>query len=116
MLSRLVLEGEACKKTSEPSWLEFLEKFLANNFALSDVEDNTTRAINTGGIADLFLLRTREPDHQEKSRVKFLGKDILFCFISMSEFSSFKNPFVTIIRLPELHFRCRRFILLVQTK
>ena len=36
----------------------FLEKFLANNFALSDAEDNTSRPLNRGGIADLPLMRT----------------------------------------------------------
>ena len=36
------------------SWrLEFLEKFLASNSALSDAEDNTSRLLNRGGIADL---------------------------------------------------------------
>ena len=31
--------------------------FLANNFALSDAEDNTSGPLNRGGIADLPLLR-----------------------------------------------------------
>ena len=39
---RLVLEGKTGKEIPESSRLEFLEKFLANNFALSDAEDNTT--------------------------------------------------------------------------
>ena len=34
------------------------EKFSANNFALSDAEDNTSGPLNRGGIADLPLLRT----------------------------------------------------------
>ena len=38
--------------------MEFLEKFSANNFALSDAEDNTSGLLNRGGIADLHLLRT----------------------------------------------------------
>ena len=42
----------------ESSRLEFLEKFSANNFALSDVEDNTSDPLNRGGIADLPLMRT----------------------------------------------------------
>ena len=33
---RLVLEGKIGKEIPESSRLEFLEKFLANNFALSD--------------------------------------------------------------------------------
>ena len=39
---RLVLEGKIGQKIPESSRLEFLEKFLANNLALSDVEDNTS--------------------------------------------------------------------------
>ena len=31
--------------------------FLANNFTLSDVEDNISRLLNRGGIAGLHLLR-----------------------------------------------------------
>ena len=38
--------------------LKFLEKFLVNNFALSDAEDNTFGPLNRGSIADLALLRT----------------------------------------------------------
>ena len=49
---RLVLEGKTGKEIPE-SWLEFLEKFLGNNFALSDAEDNTSGPLNRGGIADL---------------------------------------------------------------
>ena len=40
----------------ESSRLEFLEKFSANNFALSYAEDNTSGPLNRGGIADLPLL------------------------------------------------------------
>ena len=56
---RLVLEGKKKeKKIPESSRLEFSEKFLANNFALSETEDNTSGLLNRGGIADLPLLRT----------------------------------------------------------
>ena len=54
---RLVLEGKAGKEIPEPSRLEFLEKILANNFVLSDAEDNVSGPLNRGGIADLTLLR-----------------------------------------------------------
>ena len=50
---RLVLEGKAGKEIPESSKLEFSEKFLASNFALSDAEDNTFGLLNGGGIADL---------------------------------------------------------------
>ena len=39
---RLVLEGKTVREIPESSTLEFLEKFSANNFALSDAEGNTT--------------------------------------------------------------------------
>ena len=54
----LVLEGKTGKEIPKSSRSEFLEKFLANNFALSDAEDNTSSPLNRGGIADLPLLRT----------------------------------------------------------
>ena len=40
----------------ESSRLEFIEKLLANNFALSDTKDNTSSLLNRGSIADLPLL------------------------------------------------------------
>ena len=55
---RLVLEGKTGKEIPKSSKLEFLEKFLVNNFALSDEEDNTSGLLNRGDIADLPLLRT----------------------------------------------------------
>ena len=55
---RLVQEGNSGKQIPESSRLEFLEKFLANSFALSDAEDNTSGSLNSGGIANLPLLRT----------------------------------------------------------
>ena len=70
---RLVLEGKTGKEMPESSRLEFLEKFLANNFALSVAEDNTSGPLNRGGIADLLLLitllairlKSREPSFWE---------------------------------------------------
>ena len=47
---KLVLEGKSGK--------EFLKKFSAKNFGLSDTEGNTSRPLNRGCIADLPLLRT----------------------------------------------------------
>ena len=55
---KLVLEEKTGKEIPELSRLEFLEKFSANNFALSDAEDNTSGPLNRGSIADLPLLRT----------------------------------------------------------
>ena len=52
---------------------EFLEKFSANNFALSDAEDNISGPLNRGNIADLPLLRTLLAIPQEAPRARFLG-------------------------------------------
>ena len=49
---RLVLDLITGKEIPESSRLEFLEKFLANYFTLSDGEDNTSRPLNRRGIAD----------------------------------------------------------------
>ena len=63
---RLVLGGKTGKEIPESSRLEFLEKILANNFALSEAEGNTSRLLNRGGIADLSLLRNspKSPKNQ----------------------------------------------------
>ena len=103
------------KEIPESSRLEFLEKFLANNFALSDAEDNTSGPLNRGGIADLPLLRTLLAIRQ-KSREPSFWEVMDSCFISICKFGSFKNPFATITSLSELYFRIRRFMLLLQTK
>ena len=42
----LVLERKISTEMSELSRLNFLEKFSANNFALSDAEDNTLGPLN----------------------------------------------------------------------
>ena len=105
---RLVLEG----KTSKHWRLEFLEKFLANNFALSDAEDNAYIPLNRGGIADLPLRRTLLAIRQKPRD----SSDGLSYFSSICKFGSFKNHFTTITSLSELYFRFSRFILLVQTK
>ena len=55
---KLVLEGKTGKEILESSRLDFLENFSANNFALSDAEDNTFGPLNRRSIADLPLLRT----------------------------------------------------------
>ena len=55
---KLVLEGKTGKEIPETSRLEFLEKFSANNFDLSDAEDNIPGPLSSGGVADLPLLRT----------------------------------------------------------
>ena len=68
---RLDLEGKTGKEISQSSRFEFLEKFLANNFALSGAEENTSGPLNRGGIADLPLLRTLLAIHQKSREQSF---------------------------------------------
>ena len=76
---KLVLEGKIYKGIPESSRLEFLEKFSANNFALSDAEDNMSRPLNRGGIPDLPLLRTLLAICQV-TRAKSLGSNGLLFY------------------------------------
>ena len=108
---KLVLDGKTGKEIPASSRLELLEKFSANNFALSDEEENISEPLNRGGIADLPLLRTLLAIHQ-KLPAKLLGSNRLFCFIGICKFGSFKNSFATIASLSELYFRIKRLILL----
>ena len=61
---KLVLEGKTGKEIPESTRLEFLEKFSANNFALSDAEDNTSRPLNREVIADLLLAIPKRHESQ----------------------------------------------------
>ena len=49
---RLVLERKTGKEILESSRLKFFKKLLANNFALSDAEDNTFSSLSRAGMAD----------------------------------------------------------------
>ena len=68
---RLTLEQKTGKEIPDSSRLEFLEKFSANNFTLSDVEDNTSGLLNRGGIANLPLLRTVLAICQKSQKLSF---------------------------------------------
>ena len=85
---KLVLEGKTGKEIPESSRLEFLEKFSANNFALSDAEDNTSGLLNRGGIADLPLLRTLLAIRQkwwEQSSWEGMDSFVFLAYASMAD-------------------------------
>ena len=87
MQFKLVLEGKTGKEIPESSRLEFLEKFLANNFALSDTEDNIFRLLNRGGIAELPLLRTQLAicqKSQEPSFWEVIDSFVLLAYASLA--------------------------------
>ena len=68
---KLVLEGKTGKEIPEPSRLEFLEKFSASTFTLSDAEDNNSGPLNRGSIADLPLLRILLAIRQKSRKPNF---------------------------------------------
>ena len=55
---RYLQERKTDKVIPQSSRFEFLEKVLANTFALLDTQDNTSGQLNRGDIAALPLLRT----------------------------------------------------------
>ena len=50
---RLLLEEKIGKEIPESSRLEFLERFLANNFALSDAKGNTYGSLIRGAVVEI---------------------------------------------------------------
>ena len=73
--------------------------FLADNFALSDAKDNTSGPWTRGNIRGLPLFHTLLAICQKSQEPSF-WEVIDFCFISIWNFSIFKNPFVTIMACP----------------
>ena len=64
----------------------FLEKFSANNFALSDVEGNTSGQLNRGGVTDLLWLRTLlaiRQKSQEPSFWEVIDSFVLLAYASL---------------------------------
>ena len=90
------------------SRLEFLEKFLTNNFALSDDEDNTSGLLNREDIADLALVRiflaicAKSLDTSD-----LLGYEI---------FAASRTLLQQLLDCLNFNLRFRRFILLMQMK
>ena len=83
---RLVLEGKTGNEITDSSRLEFLEKFLTNNFPLSEAEDNTSRLLNRGGITDLPLLRTLLAIYQKSREPSFwevMESFVLVAYVSL---------------------------------
>ena len=84
---KLVLEGKTGEEIPESSMLEFIEKFSANNFTLSDAEDKTFGPLNRGGIADLPLLRTLLAIRQKSREPSFwevMDSFVLLAYASLA--------------------------------
>ena len=113
---RLVLEGKIGKEIPESSRLEFLEKFLANNFALSEAEDNTSGPLNRGGIADLPLLRTLLAICQKSREPSFWEVMDSFVLVAYASLAASRTLQQRLLACLNFILDFRRFILLVQTK
>ena len=78
-------------KITESSRLGFLEKSLANNFDLPDVEDNTSKSLNRGGIADLPLFRKILPLCQRSLEPSFLEVMVSFFLLAYASLAATKT-------------------------
>ena len=90
----LVLEGKTGREIPESSRLEFLEKFSANDLALSNAEDNTSGPLNRGGIADLSLLRkllTIRQKSREPSFWQVVGSFVLLAYANLAASRTFSQ-------------------------
>ena len=113
---RLVLEEKTGKEIPESSRFEFLEKFLANNFALSDAEDNTSGPLNRGGIAYLPLLRTLLAIRQKSREPSFWEVMDSFVLVAYASLAASRTLLQRLLACLNFTFRFRRFVLLVQRK
>ena len=93
MIGKLVSIGNRTLYVIYLGWLtpEFVEKFSANKFALSDAKDKTTSqgALNTGGIAYLPLLTTLS----EKAQLS--SDDVTLSRLPLIAFSHFRLSTIT---------------------
>ena len=93
---KLVLKAKVCKEITESSRFKFLENAL--QFCLARCRNNISGPLKRWGIVDLPLLITLLATSQ-----KFT-------------ISSFNNPSANVNSLPELCFRQKLIVLLVQMK
>ena len=108
---RLVTEGKTGRKIPESSKLEFWEKFLANNLALWDAEENASRPFNRGGTSDLAkTLLTIRQKFWEPSFWQVMDSSVLVAYANLAASRTF---FSTITSLYQRYLGFRRFILLL---
>ena len=96
--------------------IRILRKVFIKEFCFIRCIKQHIRAINQKRYNRFIFLENINSNSPKVMWATFLWSDRVFRFIRIRMFSSFKNPFASKTRLSELHSRCRRFILLVQTK
>ena len=116
---RLVLKGKTGKGIFKSSRLELIEMFLANNFALSDGENNTFKLLNKEGIKDLPLQISNYISNcisnlLKALRATFLGCETLVLLVYAGLTAS--RTLLQWLLAACLNFAFKRITLMVQTK
>ena len=110
----LVRNRKASQEIPESSKLEFLEEFLANNFASSDAEDNKHGTLNRGATADLPLLRTLLAIHQKSQEPSFwegMGSFVFLAYASVANSRTLQQLLACLnftLNLEDLFCWCKR--------
>ena len=113
---RLVLEGKTGKEIPKSSRLEFLEKFLANSFALSNALDNTSEQLNRRVIADSPLLRTQLTFCQKSLELSFWKVMDSFVLLAYRSLTASRTLFQQLLACLKFYCRFRRFIFFRKTR
>ena len=98
----------------QSSRLVLLEKFLANNFVFSDVEDSTSVPLNRGGMANLTLLRILLAIRQMSRDSGFW--ELMDSFVLLAYTSLAASRTLLQRLLDFLYFGFRRCTMLVETE
>ena len=94
--------------------MKFFEKFLANNFALSNTEENTSGPLNRGGIVDLSLLRTLLAIQQmswEPSFLEMINSFVSLAYVSFAASRTLLQHLLACLNFTldsDLFFSCKR--------
>ena len=99
---RLVLEGKTDTEILSTR-LVLLKKSLANNFTLSDVEDNTSGPLNGEGIAGLSFLRTLSAVCQKPQQPSFcevMDSYVLLSYASLAASRTFLQHLLAFLNFP----------------
>ena len=110
---KLFLEGKIAQKIPESSRLEFLEKFSANNLALSNAENNTSGPLHRGGLADLPLLKTLLTIRQKSREPSFWEVMDYFVLLAYASLAASRTLLQELLACLNFTLKSRRFILLV---
>ena len=90
------------REIPESSRFEFLEKFLANSFALSDPKDNTSGPLNRGGIPDLSLLRTLLGIYRKSWEPSFWEVMDSFVLVAYASLAASGTPLQRLLACPNI--------------